>query len=324
MRDRRQVLRDRVRGWWQRRGTAGGPERSPGTFDSRSPRFPQLIAWEQGIHRLATGFRFTEGPVWLSDEERLLFTDIPASTIYEMDEGGATRVFRRPSGRSNGLTLDRRSRLLACEHENRRLTRFEPDGSLTVLARRFRGARLNSPNDVVVRSEGTIFFTDPAYGIRPEQQKQPVQGVYRLRPGVAPDTPELTLVTADLDAPNGLAFSPDERILYVSDSKRRRLYAFPVRDGGGLGSPELVQDMDGEAPGKPDGLKVDVEGNVYCTGPGGIRVLDPGGVWLGTIVVPEQPANLAWGACDRRDLYITAQTSIYRIRTRVPGIPVPR
>jgi gluconolactonase len=265
--------------------------------------------------RIAWGFQFTEGPVW--QPEGLRFSDIPASRIYRLQPNGLVGVWRDPSGNSNGLTLDRQGRLVACEHGNRRVSRTEADGSITVLADHYRGKRLNSPNDVVVTSDGTVYFTDPPYGIKPEEKEQPHNGLYRILPDGT-----LDLLVDDFDRPNGLAFSPDESTLYVGDSPRRHVRAFDVRADGTLTNSRVIADMDHPQPGSPDGMKVDREGHLYVTGATGVWVFEPDGELLGVIGLPERPANCAWGDTDRQTLYITARTSIYRVRTTVPGMPV--
>lgn len=265
---------------------------------------PQLVAG---------GFRFTEGPVWLP-EGRLLFSDIPADRIYSWTAEEGVRVWRQPSGNSNGLTLDRAGRLLACEHGNRRVSRTEPDGTIVTLAERYNGKRLNSPNDIVVRSDGVVYFTDPPYGITPEKQEQPVNGVYAIWPDGT-----LRLVADDFERPNGLAFSPDESLLYIDDSARRHVRVLDLRADGTLHRSRLFADMDHPQPGSPDGMKVDEQGHVYVCGATGVWVFEPDGEHLGVIVTPERPANCAWGDADRRSLYITARTSVYRVRTTVPG-----
>jgi len=265
---------------------------------------------------LATGFEFIEGPVWMPGGY-LLFSDIPASRIYKWMPDGALEVWREPSGESNGLTLDRQDRLVACEHKNRRVSLTEADGTVRTLADRYKGNRLNSPNDVVVKSDGAIYFTDPPYGIKPEAQEQPVNGLYRILPD---DT--LELLADDFDRPNGLAFSPDERILYVDDSPRRHVRAFDVRPDGALTNSRIFADMDHPQPGSPDGMKIDREGNLFVTGATGVWVFEPDGTRLGVIVTPEQPANCAWGDDDLMSLYITARTSLFRVRVKVPGLPV--
>jgi gluconolactonase len=281
----------------------------------RNVKFTALIASEMP-RRIATGFRFTEGPVWHPDGY-LLFSDIPADRIYRWRPDGAVAVWRAPSGNANGLTLDHQRRVIACEHGNRRVSRTEVDGTITTLAACYDGKRLNSPNDVVVARDGTILFTDPPYGITPEQQEQPHNGVYRLLPDGT-----LELLVADFERPNGLAFAPDQSVLYIGDSERRHVRAFDRRPDGTLTNGRLFADMHHPQPGAPDGLKIDVIGNVYVTGATGVWIFAPDGACVGIVHTPELPSNCAWGDNDRQTLYITAQTSVYRIRTHVPGLPL--
>ena len=268
--------------------------------------------------RLETGFQFTEGPIWLP-EGRLLFSDIPASRIYSWSFGDGLRVWREPTGNSNGLTLDPQGRLLACEHGNRRVSRTEADGTVVSLADHYQGKRLNSPNDIVVRSDGVVYFTDPPYGIKPEEQEQPVNGVYALWPDGT-----LLLVADDFERPNGLAFAADESTLYIDDSGRRHLRALDVREDGTLFNSRIIANMDHPQPGSPDGMKIDVEGHVYVCGATGVWVFEADGTHLGVMTFPERPANLAWGDDDRQSLYFTARSSLFRRRTKVPGLPVIR
>jgi gluconolactonase len=191
------------------------------------------------------------------------------------------------------------------------------DGSATTVADRYAGKRLNSPNDVVVKSDGVIYFTDPPYGIQPEEREQPCNGVYRIFPDG-----KIELLVDDFDRPNGLAFSPDESILYIDDSPRRHVRAFDVRADGTLANSRIIADMDHPQPGSPDGMKIDVEGHLYVTGATGVWIFEPDGTLLGVIATPERPANCAWGDADRKSLYLTAQTSLYRIRTKVAGVAV--
>ena len=291
----------------------------PGFLEHRSDSFDRLFVKGAQVERLATGFEFTEGPVWCHDQDCLLFSDIPQNRILKLESDGRVTTFRQPSGNSNGLTYDREGRLIACEHGNRRVSRTERDGTITVLAERYHENRLNSPNDVVIRSDGCIYFTDPSYGIKSEQQEQPIQGVYRL----APDIRELSLVAGDFERPNGLAFSPDEKKLYINDSARRHIRVFDVSSDGFLSNGRLFFEMNVATPGAPDGMKVDVCGRVYCTGPRGVWVFDQMGIHLGTVVTPEKPANCAWGGTDWRNLYITARTSVYRIEASTPGLEIP-
>lgn len=266
--------------------------------------------------KVAGGFQFTEGPVWHPDGY-LLFSDIPASRIYQWRPGGEQTVWREGSGNSNGLTLDRQGRLIACEHGGRRVSRTEADGTVAALAERYRGGRLNSPNDVVVRSDGAIYFTDPPYGIEPAQREQPLNGVYRILPDG-----EIELLADDFDRPNGLAFAADERTLYIGDSPRRHVRAFDVLADGRLANSRVLCDMDHPQPGSPDGMKLDAAGHLYVAGATGVWVFEPDGTHLGVVTLPERPANLAWGDEDRQTLYVTARTSLYRIRTKVAGLPV--
>jgi len=280
----------------------------------------QIVPEKVTLEQVATGFGFTEGPVWCKDY--LLFSDIPRNRIvrwHMCSEGPEITTFRSPSGNSNGLTLDRSGRLITCEHSTRRVTRTEVDGSVSVLVERYEGHRLNSPNDVVVRSDGSIYFTDPPYGLGNLNawKELSFNGVYRL----APDG-ELALLADDFDRPNGLAFSPDESVLYINDTSRVHIRAFDVSPDGNLSNGRVLIDMQSSETGAPDGMKVDIKGNIYCTGPGGLWVIDSNGQRLGRIMLPEIPSNLAWGDTDRRTLYITARSSIYRLRLAVPGIVV--
>jgi len=280
----------------------------------------QIVPEDAEVEELATGFGFTEGPVWCGD--CLIFSDIPNNRIIRwrrLNEGPEVTTLRTPSGNSNGLTLDKSRRLISCEHSTRRLTRTELNGSITVLAEQYQGKRLNSPNDVVVRSDGSIYFTDPPYGLTnlTDWKELPFNGVYRL----APDG-ELVLLADDFDRPNGLAFSPDESILYVNDTARLHIRAFNVSPDGSISKDRVLIEMKAPEPGAPDGMKVDQMGNIYCTGPGGFWIIEPGGKSLGRIMPPQLPANLAWSDADSKTLYLTARTSLYRLRLNMPGIPV--
>ena len=262
------------------------------------------------VELVADGFMFTEGPVWVDASDTLLFSDIPADTIYDQDKA----VFRKPSGKSNGLTLDDEGRLIACEHQNRRVTRTEKNGDITVLADKYEGKRLNSPNDVVVRSDGVIFFTDPPYGLKgglegPDAELD-FSGVYRID-----GEGGLTLLKKDFIKPNGLALSPDETILYIADTEGKHIRAFDVTAEGALQNGRVFCTLGG-----PDGMKVDTHGNAWCTASDGVRIYSPEGKLVQTIICPEAPANCAFGNTDSRTLYITARTGLYKIRTTVAGI----
>ena len=262
---------------------------------------------------IAEGFQFTEGPVWHPDGY-LLFSDIPANTIYRYTPGGKPEPYLTPSGNSNGLTFDSQGRLLACEHGGRRVSRMGADGGMETLADSFDGKRLNSPNDIVVHSSGAIFFTDPPYGIDPEPGEQGFNGVYRLD---ADGT--VTLLNRDMNRPNGLALSLDESILYVDDTLNRHVLAYPLSASLDAGEPSVILDMNSDARGGPDGMKLDSEGNLYVTGPGGLWVATPEGRHLGTIEFPQLPANLCFGGPDYKTIFVTARTGLYSIEVNMAG-----
>jgi gluconolactonase len=283
--------------------------------------FRRIVPEGAKVERLGTGFQFTEGPVWNVKGGYLLFSDIPANRIKKWTPKDGISDFRFPSGKSNGLTLDRRGRLIACEHANRRVSRTEEDGTIVTIASHYKGKKLNSPNDVVVKSDGSVYFTDPPYGLNPtfgtfEEQELTFYGVYR----VSPNGDNLSLLIDD-SVPNGLAFSPDESLLYVADTEMNHIRVFNVNDNGKTTNGRIFAEISGE-PLAPDGMKVDSEGNVYVTGKGGIWVLNLEGRRLGIITVPELPANLCWGDREWKTLYITARTSIYRVHLNIAGIPV--
>jgi gluconolactonase len=265
------------------------------------------------IEKLGGEFKFTEGPLWVATRSELVFSDIPANRIVSF-KAGKYATFRAPSNNSNGLTLDKQGRIIACEHGTRRVTRTEVDGTLSVLAERHANKRLNSPNDVVVRSDGAVYFTDPPYGVKPEERELDFQGVYRI----SPDGKALTLLARDFIKPNGIAFAPDEKTLYVNDTEGGHIRAFDVATDGSLANGRVFAKVPG-----PDGMKVDSAGNVYCTSAKGVMVFAPQGQHLGTFVAPEQPANCAFGDTDWQALYMTCRTGLYRVRLAVPGIKVP-
>jgi gluconolactonase len=304
----------------------------PMTVERLDPAIDSIVAKEAQLERVADGFEFIEGPVWVADGY-LLFSDPNRNTIYRYSPDEGVGVFRVKSGYtgadvgryhqpgSNGLTLDPMGRLTINEHGNRRVTRLEVNGVLTVLADRFEGKRLNSPNDVVYRSDGTLYFSDPPFGL-PEvfsdpAKELPYSGVFRVKDGA------IALVSRDLAGPNGLAFSPDERYLYVDnwDPAKKVVMRYEVQADGSLANGKVFFDMT-RAPGEEalDGLKVDQRGNLYVSGPGGLWILSPDGRHLGTLHTPELPANFAFGDADGRTLYLTARTGLYRLPLNVPGI----
>ena len=266
--------------------------------------------------QIASGLQFTEGPLW-HPGGYLLFSDIPADTIYRWEPGREARRYIKPSRQSNGLTFDPLERLIACEHQGRQVSRIVPGGAMVTLVDNYQGKRLNSPNDVVVHSNGSIYFTDPPYGILPDLGEIGFFGVYRV------DTDgSITLLVSDFIRPNGLAFSPDESVLYIDDTENRHVRAFDVQSDGSLTHDRVFVDMNVEAQGSPDGLKVDVEGNLYITGGGGLWIVEPDGNHVGTVAFPELPSNVAFGGPDNCTIYVTARTSVFSIQGKVAGTKV--
>jgi gluconolactonase len=302
-------------------------------LDVRHPGLLELIAPDAPLQRIATGFRFTEGPVWR--DGALYFSDIPNDRIVRyrlLGEGPEISTYAL--GHCNGLTLNSAGQLIVAEHYGRRLSRLAEDGTRIVLADQYRGRRLNSPNDVVVKSDGSIYFTDPPYGVqrlmagsaRAERwwtaeipgKELDSNGVYRLTPAG-----ELRLLVDENPLPNGLAFAPDESVLYIADSGLEHVRAFRVKSDGTLADGRILLDMASKdpaiPPAPPDGLKIDLNGNVYCAGSGGVWVCRADGTFLGRIVMPELPSNLAWGE-DGSVLFFTARTSVYRLQTKTRGM----
>jgi len=291
------------------------------TLEVRDRRITEVVGAEVKVDRVATGFGFTEGPIWHRSGGFLIFSDIPGNTMHKLDDAGVTTTFRKPSQMANGNTYDRQGRILTCEHATSRVTRTASDGSISVLASHHQGKELNSPNDIVVKSDGGIYFTDPTYG-RMEYygvKRDPelsARGVYR----VEDDASRLTLLADDFAQPNGLCFSLDERRLFVNDTERGHIRVFEVGANGLLSAGKVWADVKGEGEGGPDGLKIDALGNVYCCGPGGLHVFDPEGHSLGVIRVPEVLANFTWGGPGLRTIYLTASQSLYRVRSFMPGL----
>lgn len=308
------------------------------------PALDALVAPDATVERVATGFGFTEGPVWVRKGGYLIFSDIPANVIHRWNPAdGAVSVFLDKSGftgpdptdvggeqtnvrgeriyliGSNGVTLDPQGRVTFNAMGDRQVVRLEPDGRRTVLASHYDGKRLNSTNDLVYKRNGSLYFTDPPSGLRRRnddpKKELPFNGVFLLKGG------KLQLLTRDLVNPNGIALSPDERVLYVNSSADRKIFRYDVRPDDTIANGRLLVDMNAEkAPGVPDGMKVDERGHLYSTGAGGIWIMSPEGKHLGTLVFPEPPANLAFGDADGRTLYVTARSSVYRIRLKVPGV----
>jgi gluconolactonase len=299
------------------------------------PRFDALVAPDAQIEELGSGYEWSEGPVWIKrDGGYLLFSDIPRNSIMKYKAGEGVSLFMKPSGYtgvadygrepgSNGLTVDKEGRLTLCEHGDRRVARLYWEGGKRTLADNYQGKRLNSPNDLVFHSNGDLYFTDPPYGL-PKRQDDPTQelgfnGVYRVKPDGS-----ITLLSKDMTRPNGLAFSPDEKTLYVaqSDPNAALWMAFPIKDDGTFGTGKVFKDVTDmvkqKLPGSPDGLKVDHQGNLFATGPGGVLVMAPDGTLLGRIDTGERTANVAWGD-DGTVLYMTADKFLLRIKTKTKG-----
>jgi gluconolactonase len=275
------------------------------------------------FEQLGTGFLFTEGPVWHPTGKFLLWSDMPGDVMRRWSAADGVTVFRKPCNMSNGLTYDRQGRLVTCEHASSQVTRTEADGRVVAVATHYQGKQLNSPNDVVCRGDGGVYFTDPPYGRAKfygveRAQELAFQGVYRV--GADAKSPEL--LVDDFDRPNGLCFSLDESRLFINDTARQHIRVFDVTRTGGLTGGRVWAETRGDKPGAPDGMKIDSAGAVYCCGPGGIHVFEPDGRLREVIAVPEYTANMAFGDDDYRSLFVTASTSLYRIRVPVAGRPV--
>lgn len=327
---------------------SGVLESTPVQLERRDPAVDQIVPKGAKLERIASGFKWTEGPIWLNGS--LYFAEIPSDSIRKWTLGSGVTMFISPSGYSghtayggpepgsNGMTADTQGRLTVAGHAKRDVYRLEglnPEAQITILANSYRGKKLNSPNDLVYRSDGSLYFTDPPYGLRTQSDQDPekqlnVNGVYRIpnatsrQAGAKPVSSNLQLLITDLTRPNGIAFSPDEKHLYVDNSEPKKFWMrYDVQPDGKLTNPKLFYDATSDQrPGAPDGMKVDEKGNVYSTGPGGVWIFTPEGKPLGVIELPEKASNVAWGGRDRRTLYITDSSSIYRVRLNIPGVPL--
>ena len=321
---------------------------APLQIDRLDAAADKIIPAGAKLEKVADGFKWVEGPIWVKD--CLFFAEIPSNSIRTWAPGRGVTIFLQPSGYkgsepyngpepgSNGMTLDTQGRLTIAGHAQRdvyRLETLDPKGKITILADSFEGKKLNSPNDLVYKSDGSLYFTDPPYGFRTQSDQDPdkqlsVNGVYRLpraleqKAGASPANGTLQLLVKDLTRPNGIAFSPDEKYLYVNNSEPKKIWMrYRVLPDGRLAEPRLLYDASADKrPGSPDGMKVDVEGNIYSAGPGGVWIFNPEGKPLATILFSEKVANVAWAGADRKTLYVTASSSIYRVHLNIAGAPV--
>lgn len=331
-------------------GTAAVEDAGPLKVDRLDASSDRIIPADAKLERVATGYTWTEGPVWVKDG--LFFADIPGNSILKWTPDAGAITFLRPSGYkssvpyggpepgSNGMTLDVLGRLTIAGHAQRNVYRLEsldPGAPITILADSYQGKRLNSPNDLVYRSDGALYFTDPPYGLRTQKDNDPdkqlaVNGVYRIphalqqKPGSPPANADLQLLVSDLTRPNGIAFSPDEKYLYVDNSEPKKLWVrYRVQPDGSLTEGKVIYDATSDPrPGAPDGMKVDEQGNIYSAGPGGVWIFSPEGRPLATILMPERVANLTWAGADRKTLYIAASSSVYRVHLKISGAPLIR
>ena len=287
-----------------------------------SPGLEHIVSGNQEIEELGNGYTVAEGPLWWREEGYLLFNEVRGNRRRKWSPRHGVTLLQEPSNNANGLTRDPKGRLLLCEGGANRVTRVEPDGEIIVVANNYQGKRLNRPNDVVVKSDGSIYFTDP--GSPDPELPLDFSGVYR----VSPDLGSITLLVRNIVFPNGLAFSPDESVLYIDDYRVGHIRAFDVQPNGmlNLASDRVfckLREPRPFGPDGPDGMKVDVEGNVYCTGPGGVWIIDRSGQHLGTILTGAQTTNVGWGGEDWKTLFITTFDALYRIQLNIAGIPVP-
>ena len=329
-------------------GGGAGVEPAPIKVERLDPAVNLIVPEKPVLEKVATGpgFKWTEGPIWISSGY-LLFAEIPSNSIRKWAPASGVSIFMQPSGwkdsapytgpepGSNGMTLDSRGRLTVAGHAQRdvwRLEQLDPKAPATLLADSYQGKRLNSPNDLVYKSDGTLYFTDPPYGL-PKLDADPTKqlsfnGVYRLpgalthKPGAPPDRAQLQLLVKDLPRPNGIAFSPDEKYLYVNNSEPKKLWMrYTVKPDGTLTDAKVFFDASSDSRvGAPDGMKVDQKGNLYSAGPAGVWIFSPEGKHLGTLVTPERVGNLAWGGADHKTLYIAASSSVYRVTLKIPGV----
>lgn len=291
--------------------------------DIRDERFRTVVGDDAPLETLGSGFGFTEGAAWDPHGGHLTFSDMAQDHMRRWSVAGGIATFRKPSNKTNGNTYDRKGRLLSCEHSLSRVTRTGADGRIEVLATHYKDRELNSPNDIVVKSNGRIYFTDPIYGRWPAYgiQREPeldFRGVYSMNE----DGSDLTLLVDDFDQPNGLCFSRDESVMFICDTSRGHIRSFRVDGKGLLSGGDVWAPVSGAGDGVPDGMKVDRDGNLYCCGPGGLHVFSPEAHCLGVIRTPVQVANFTWGGDDMRDIFLTATSFLFRTRSKTPGVPL--
>lgn len=293
-------------------------------LDIVKPAIKDIVDTRRALSRIVTGLMFGEGPVWDKRSGKLFFVEIIGDRLRQWTPGVGLETVMSPTGHANGMTFDHNGRLLVAGWSSRTVWRREKDGSQATLASHFEGKKINTPNDIVVKSDGAIYWTDSDGGLYiPGMEGEDVQkyldfsGVFRI----SPDGTQIKAIIEDEAFPNGIAFSPDESRLYVTDTWRRWIRVHDVKSDGSVTNARVFYELQGDEVGHADGMKVDSEGNVYCTGPGGIHVLDPNGNLLGRLRIPEDCTNMAWGDDDWRSLYITTFRSVFKARVQVPGIP---
>lgn len=292
-------------------------------LDIHDRRLTDILDADAELEIISSGHRFLEGPAWHPYEKHLRFSDILGNATKQWSEAAGLSIYRANSHMANGNTYDRRGRLLSCHHASSRVTRMDDDQTMTVLASHYHGAELNSPNDIVAKSSGAIYFTDPPYGREakvgiPRDRQLEFNGVYRLAAG----DDAVTLLAKDFNRPNGLCFSVDESLLYINDTPESLIRVYDVETDGSLSNGRLFAETSGDGPGGPDGMKVDSEGNLYCCAAGGLHVFDADGAFLGRLRTPMQITNFTFGDEDLSALFLTGITTLYRARTRIPGLPL--
>ena len=292
-------------------------------LDAHDPKLNDIFDENSEIETIVAGREFLEGPAWHPYEKHLRFSDILGNSTLEWSERDGLSTYRLNSHMANGNTYDRQGRLLSCHHASSCVTRMDNDATMTVLASHYQGMELNSPNDIVVKSDGSVYFTDPPYGREakvgiPRQRQLDFSGIYRWNPADG----SLMLLNSALERPNGLCFSLDESLLYVNDTPQNKIYLFGVKADGSLSDERLLVETKGDGPGGPDGMKIDSQGNLYCTAQGGLHVFKADGSFLGRLLTPMQITNFTWGDDDLRSIYLTGITTLYRVRSSIAGMPL--